>query len=125
MTLSPELVERVARAIWDFCNPDSTGRPLKAEHEYNSRCARAILAALLEATHLEEVVRLREALTPSADTKAAYLGEFKMTLVRIDECGDEYTGRVTVSWDTIKEIMAAISKRAALTLFEVRKSEGA
>jgi hypothetical protein len=55
---------------------------------------------------------LREALTPSAATKAAYLGEFKITLHRTDEAGDEYTEDVMVPWTTIKEIMAAILARA-------------
>jgi hypothetical protein len=61
----------------------------------------------------DKVEALIEALTPSAETKAAYLGEFKMSLVRTDECGDEYTENVTVSWDAIKEIMAAIRTRAS------------
>lgn len=60
---------------------------------------------------LAEVVRLREALTPSADTKAAYIGEFSWT-----ETSDDHRGHVTrtVPWTTIKEIMAAIAARAAL-----------
>jgi hypothetical protein len=50
--------------------------------------------------------KLREALTPSAETKAAYIGEFKFTAYEADEAF------VTVPWTTIKEIMAAIMKRA-------------
>jgi hypothetical protein len=66
-------------------------------------------------TALTERERLREALTPSAETKAAYIGEFKMRLHRRDECGDEYHEDVTLSWTVIKEIMTAISNRAALS----------
>jgi hypothetical protein len=50
-----------------------------------------------------ELDRLREALTPSGDTKAAYMGEIK----------DPETKRM-VSWTAIKMVMAMIAKRAAL-----------
>ncbi len=56
---------------------------------------------------------LVEALTPSAATKAAYIGEFHFL---IDEQGEdamcEVTRKVAVPWTTIKEIMAAIRERA-------------
>jgi len=58
---------------------------------------------------------LREALTPSAETKAAYMGEFSVSLPDWDEDGNEIMRRINVPWTTIKEIMAAISSRAALT----------
>jgi len=61
--------------------------------------------------------RMREALTPSGDTKAAYMGEFKFDVMfpSLDEDDDEPVPHpVTVPWDTIKEIMAAIAGRAAL-----------
>lgn len=63
---------------------------------------------------LAEVVRLREALTPSADTKAAYIGEFQFDIMLTDDFGKERPHEVTVPWTTIKEIMAAIAARAAL-----------
>lgn len=53
-----------------------------------------------------EGVRLREALTPSAETKAAYMGEFRF------QFGEEFTPNVP--WTTIKEIMAAIRAQADL-----------
>ena len=54
---------------------------------------------------------LRAALTPSADTKAAYWGEFSMTVtMRLD--GEEEHRRVDIPWTSIKEIMAAIRVRA-------------
>jgi len=61
-----------------------------------------------------EVERLWEALTPSADTKAAYIGEIKHSYVEWDEFGDERTVTRTVEWTTIKEAMAMILARAAL-----------
>ncbi|MCB4862937.1 hypothetical protein K7W03_25475 [Sphingobium sp. PNB] len=62
----------------------------------------------------EEIKRLREALTPSGSTKAAYHGEFAFNLHRIDDCGDEYVEKVYVPWDTVKQIMKAILARTAL-----------
>ena len=58
--------------------------------------------------------RLAEALTPSAETKAAYIGEFSFPIEVSDEDGDPVTISVTVPWTTTKEIMAAIRCRAAL-----------
>ncbi|MEO0385078.1 MAG: hypothetical protein AAF234_16150 [Pseudomonadota bacterium] len=53
--------------------------------------------------------QLREALTPSADTKAAYMGEFRMGVrLRDPNSGEEDHRSVDVPWTTIKEIMAAI-----------------
>lgn len=70
------------------------------------RATRALAAAETK------LAAMREALEPSGDTKAAYMGEFKISLHRTDEAGDEYTEDVTVPWTTIKEIMAAIKARA-------------
>jgi chromosome segregation ATPase len=61
-----------------------------------------------------EIDRLREALTPSAETKAAYMSEFSVPFPDVDENGEEYIRRTNVPWVTIKEIMKAISARAAL-----------
>lgn len=62
-----------------------------------------------------EVERLREALTPSAATKAEYMGEFSVPLPDRDEDGNEVMRQINVPWTTIKEIMAAIRARATLT----------
>lgn len=51
-----------------------------------------------------ELARVREALAPSGDTKAAYMGEIK----------DPDTKRM-VSWTAIKMVMKMITARAALT----------
>lgn len=63
---------------------------------------------------------LREAMTASADTKAAYAGEFKMRVVQnvFDEDGEleEVAADITIEWTTIKEIMAAIELRARQAL---------
>lgn len=62
---------------------------------------------------VDHVGALVEALTPSAATKAAYIGEFSFT---IDEQGDgqmcEVSRKVDVPWTVIKQIMAAIQDRA-------------
>lgn len=57
--------------------------------------------------------RIRAALTPSVETKAAYMGEFKFSISEtyLDEEALEYreTHReVVVPWDTVKQIMTAI-----------------
>ena len=62
-----------------------------------------------------EIERLRAALTPSVETKAAYMGEFTIPWPDHDEDGNEVTRRVNVPWTTIKEIMAAIRAYAVLS----------
>lgn len=61
---------------------------------------------------------LEEALTPSGATKAAYHGEFKfpVTVTHFDDEGEpeEATEDIYVPWTTVKEIMGAVSARAAL-----------
>jgi len=59
-----------------------------------------------------EIERLREAMTPSGETKAAYISEFKFTIDDIDGDGFECKRSVTVPWTTTKEIMKAIAERA-------------
>lgn len=61
-----------------------------------------------------EAKALREALTPSASTKAAYIGKFSFSYeAGVDEFGDDLIfDNVSVPWTTIKEIMAAIRSRA-------------
>jgi hypothetical protein len=56
--------------------------------------------------------RYKEALTPSCETKAAYMSEFSIGFPMFDEHGEEFTQQINVPWTTIKEIMATISKRA-------------
>jgi hypothetical protein len=62
-----------------------------------------------------EVERWKEASTPSAETKAAYWGEFHIEEDATDEDENLTTRKIAVPWHVVKEIMAAISARAALT----------
>ena len=62
-----------------------------------------------------QVERMRGALTPSGETKAAYMGEFSIPFPTVDEDGNEVMLHPHVPWTTIKEIMAAIRARAAIT----------
>jgi hypothetical protein len=55
---------------------------------------------------------LVEAVTPSAATKAAYMGEFSMRMSAVDEDGEEFTVPVDIPWTTIKVVMKAIAARA-------------
>lgn len=59
-----------------------------------------------------EVDRLREAVTPSTETKRAYMGEFSVPLPEIDENGDEYIRRINIPWTEIKKVMKMIETRA-------------
>lgn len=61
---------------------------------------------------IDRIAALEAALTPSTETKGAYIGEFIFPRTYTDEYGDEITVNVNVPWTTIKEIMKAISKFA-------------
>lgn len=102
-----ELVERVALALL----------PLRYASQFD---ATALARAAIEATRIEQlhnrVERLTEAVTPSGDTKAAYHGEFSFNIEEWDDdAACERIRKVYVPWDTVKQIMAAIKARAALT----------
>ena len=71
-----------------------------------------VTQALAEVTAQRDA--LVEALTPSADTKAAYMSEFSMGVRLSDERGNEQSRSITIPWTTIKEIMSAIRERATL-----------
>ena len=75
--------------------PPPVGFVLRAEHDR------------LMAEKGAEIARLREALTPSAETKAAYWSEVEC------DCPTE-TWRHYVPWTSIKQIMKMIRARAAL-----------
>lgn len=97
---------------------------IKEMQDSNSRMAEAFgkLTDRAEAAEAH-AAKLREALTPSGGTKAAYSGEFfehveianPMFEDNEDDEPETIMQSVPVSWTTIKEIMAAISARAALT----------
>lgn len=71
---------------------------------------------------LAENRALIDALTPSGDTKAAYIAEFKFDVEVWDPDGGEdgdgeaVMESTTVPWTTVKEIMAAISRHARQAL---------
>jgi hypothetical protein len=58
---------------------------------------------------------LLEALTPSADTKAAYMGEFSFPVELAHPRLGTEVRHIDVPWTTIKEIMGAIRARAERT----------
>lgn len=97
--------------------------------EFMEEATRQRDAALAKVSALEaRLAVMGEALTPSGDTKAAYIGEFGWTREIPDpewdgddgEEPDRITERLVVPWTTIKEIMAAIRARAALSQEEER-----
>lgn len=81
-------------------------------------CIAALQSECLKAGKAIEALTARvaafeEALTPSAETKAAYSGEFSFSLnMGVDDDGADLAIRVTVPWTTTKEIMAANLARA-------------
>lgn len=114
-SLSSQLAE--ARAKRDY-HLRSAGNHFAQSCEYADR---ALTAEADRDRLAAENERLREALTPSGETKAAYIGEFYERIeIANPEFDDDDLAPETimhpfmVSWTTIKEIMAAISARAAL-----------
>lgn len=63
-------------------------------------------------TQAAQIAALTEALTPSGDTKSAYMGEFYVRLPDLDDDGNEVVREINVPWTTIKEIMVAIRTHA-------------
>lgn len=126
MTQQPDdLVERL-KLIAAWRKP---GGPTPKENQPSTHKAVAeavdrieTLAATITALR-QRVAELEEALTPSGDTKAAYMGEFhfNVEIENVDFEDDEDESdinprtlqmEVPVPWTTIKEIMAAIRKRS-------------
>lgn len=58
--------------------------------------------------------RAKAALTPSAETKAAYSGEITFESEVYVSVQESYMETVTVPWTTIKEIMKMIRKQAGM-----------
>jgi len=79
-------------------------------HAYKALLARAPQPTA--SAEVKELQALREALTPSERTKAAYIGEFKFRVHAYNEDGEEKWWDENVPWTTIKEIMAAIKAEA-------------
>ncbi len=89
---------------------DSYAIPVDVAPEFTNECFHDLSLAHLRG----KVERLQEALTPSAATKAAYIGEFSFGVDDRDEEGEECTRNVMVPWTTVKEIMGAIRARAEM-----------
>ena len=112
-TLSQKALEKAAGEIHL-----ATGEKM----EWARPIARSAIAAYLDEVEREAPASdpapagWREALTPSAETKAAYTGEFTFPfeIVGEDEDGfpEPHAISIPVPWTTIKEIMAAILARA-------------
>jgi hypothetical protein len=64
------------------------------------------------------IAALEAALTPSAETKAIYHGEFHFDITCKDELGGEYLRNCMVPWTTVKEIMAAILAYSSAETFD-------
>jgi len=81
------------------------------------RCNATDLPRIISALEAEHKLQeLKEAVTPSADTKRAYIGEFTMRILEFDENGDEVFYTVDIPWITVKDIMKAIRKRATVSI---------
>ncbi len=89
---------------------DSYAIPLDEAPEFTNECFHDLSLAHLRG----KIERLQESLTPSGETKAAYIGEFSFGVDDRDEEGEECTRNVVVPWTTVKEIMGAIRKRAEM-----------
>jgi hypothetical protein len=110
--VSVRMIRAVATAIQTLTAENERNRAGFEFHAGNGEKLHARIAEL-EA----EVAARDEALIPSGDTKADYMGEFKFDVMvpDIDEDNDELVPmQVYVPWTTIKEIMAAIRARAFL-----------
>lgn len=94
-----------------------------AQTDYEQRILSAIDTSALTASQ-EEVKRLREALTPSAATKAAYIGEVRQRVHMTDPSGEEYSQEITIDWTSIKEVMKLIRGFAGVDLRAARAAEG-
>lgn len=62
---------------------------------------------------------LVDALRPSGETKAAYIGEFSFHIPLNDDEGNEVLHKVTVPWDVTKQIMKAISARISFAQLDI------
>lgn len=72
----------------------------------------------------KELESYKKALTPSPETKAIHIGEYKVPVIMFDEEEEaEYTQEFILSWTETKRIMAAIKSHADSFLSESQKGE--
>ena len=86
--------------------PDELGNPFQSALDEISANDEEIHSLIVENQ------KLRAALTPSGETKVAYMGEFSVPLPEFDEDGNEVWRNINVPWTTIKEIMVVILQHA-------------
>lgn len=98
------------KEAYDPAFRDNYALPIELAPEFTNECYHDLSLAHLRG----KVERLQEALTPSGDTKSAYIGEFSFNIEDRDEDGEECSRNVVVPWTTVKEIMAAIRARAEM-----------
>lgn len=82
------------------------GQAANTDHKWE--CVNGCQSLVLKARY----DNLMQALTPSVETKRAYISEFKFEVVEFDADENEIVRLITVPWTTIKEIMAAIRQYA-------------
>ena len=63
-----------------------------------------------------ELAAYKGALTPSSETKAAYIGEIEWREEYIDEDGEGHLETVVIPWTSMKEFMALIRGYAKATM---------
>ncbi len=95
--------------------------PGQYEHCLNSKpfafgAAVTVAKAIYDAKQVQSSAldRAKAALTPSAETKYAYSGEFTFESEVYVSVQESYTDTLTVPWTTIKEIMQMIRKQAGM-----------
>lgn len=109
--MSDDLIARIRELETQIATYKKATSDLSQQHIAEWNRAEAAVATLTA-----QVEAMRGALTPSADTKADYIGEFSFDYCTgFDADGNEVVSRISVPWTTIKEIMAAIRARAAIT----------
>ena len=107
-TLTADLAAARAELVrWQEDHESQTARAMCAEEQERIR-AHDLAAAR------KTIAAYEEALTPSAETKSAFWGEFEIVNTQLDDDGEEYTIKSFVPWDAVKEIMKAIRARAAI-----------
>lgn len=108
------LLERL-REPWEKMNRVAAKKISRILADRREADAAIVLLRKELATARARCIALNKALTPSAETKAAYIGEVKFTIsTGFDEDGYEIWQDITVPWTTTKDIMAMILGHAAM-----------
>lgn len=117
--MTTELMQRLGKAVTLIPQMEKALQEDKTLDRKDIRKTRRLIQGLEAAQttirqQAERIAVMEEALAPSGETKAAYMGEFKFDEREFNfEDDTEITRSRIVPWTTIKEIMAAILRRAA------------